>query len=265
MTAPVALVTGAGSGIGAACAAALARAGYLVHGASRTAPPVPDPAVRHHVMDVRSAAAVEGVVAGIVAAEGRIDLLVNCAGTSLVGAVEDTGDEALLAQIDTNLLGAWRVARAVLPAMRARGQGCIVNIGSIAGSVGLPFQAAYCAGKAGLAAFSDALSAEVRDLGIRVVLVEPGNYRTPIDRRRVHAGPGPAYAARLGRALAAIRRDEARGHDPAALAALVVRIAGRRAPRLRYRAGPPVERLAPLARALLPGRLFERILLRRYR
>jgi len=263
----VALVTGASSGIGAACAAGLARAGYRVIGASRTEPVGGIEGVDWRAMDVRSRASVDEAVAGILAQKGRIDLVVQCAGYSLVGAVEDSDDADITAQLDTNLTGAWRVARAILPVMRAQGDGCILLIGSIGGSIGLPFQAGYSASKFALAGFAEALSAEVRDLGIRVVLVEPGNYRTPINQRRVRvarADERSAYDAAFTRALATILIDEARGHDPAALADRIVQIAGSQAPKLRYRVGPWMERLAPLAKALLPGRLFERILIGLY-
>lgn len=264
---PVALVTGASSGIGEACANALLNEGYRVFAASRRSAPA-DSSARATViaMDVSSRASVDTAVSEILKQVGRIDLLINNAGYSLVGAVEDTSDEELLAQLETNLLGPWRLCRAVLPTMRPHG-GCIINIGSIGGRIGLPFQAAYNASKFGLVGFTEALSAEVRDWPIRVVLVEPGNYRTAITANRTFAaganGQSP-YAVRFEVANRVIAAAEESGHGPQEVARLVVRIAATASPRLCYRVGPLLERWAPTVKAVLPGRLFERLLIAQY-
>lgn len=263
----VVLVTGASSGIGEACARHLARHGFRVFGTSRRAED--DAAGFERIaMDVDSDASVERGVAQVLARAGRIDAVVNNAGWALAGAVEDTTADEARAQMETNLFGAWRVCRAVLPAMRAAGRGHIVNIGSIGGRVGLPYQAAYSASKFALAGFTEALSGEVRPLGIHVTLIEPGNYRTGITaKRRVAAGAanGSAYAAAFGKVLQIIQRDENRGAPPQEVARLVHRILESRSPRMRYMVGPVSERLAAaLGKALLPGRTFERVIMGLY-
>lgn len=264
----VVLVSGASSGIGQACARHLASHGWRVFGTSRRAEAgQTDGGVEMLAMDVDSDTSVENAVAAVLERAGRIDAVVNNAGWALAGAVEDTPAGEARAQLDTNFLGAWRVCRAVLPAMRAAGRGHVVNIGSLGGRVGLPFQAAYSASKFALAGFTEALSGEVRPYGIHAVLIEPGNYRTGItSSRRLASGAenGSAYARRFGRALEVVGRDEANGADPAEVARLVARVLDTPSPRLRYMVGPAFERIATGGKGLLPGRMFERIIMRLY-
>lgn len=262
------LVTGASSGIGRACARHLAGRGWRVFGTSRRADAAPQEGVEMVRMDVDDDASVQGAVAAVLEREGRMDAVVNNAGWALAGAVEDTTADEARAQLDTNFLGVWRVCRAVLPAMRAAGRGHIVNVGSIGGRVGLPYQAAYSASKFAVAGFTEALSGEVRPFGIRAVLIEPGNYRTGITAtRRIAAGAGEAsaYAGIFANVLRIIERDENQGADPDAVARLVGRVLDNPSPRLRYLVGPAFERAAAAGgRALLPGRLFERVIMRLY-
>lgn len=264
----VVLITGASSGLGEACARHLAEHGFRVFGTSRRQAPAPHAGVEMVVMDVDSDASVQAAVAAVLQRAGRIDAVVNNAGWALAGAVEDTTADEARAQIETNLLGVWRVCRAVLPAMRAAGRGHIVNIGSIGGRLGLPFQAAYSASKFAVAGFTEALSGEVRPFGIQAVLVEPGNYRTGLTAtRRVAAGAGDGspYAGVFGKALEIVARDEQRGAPPEEVARLVHRILRTPSPRMRYMVGPASERLATvLGRTLLSGRAFERMVMRLY-
>ena len=109
---------------------------------------------------------------------GRIDVLVNNAGYGLVGALEETADDELRAQLETNFFGAVSLTRAVLPSMRAAGSGAIVQISSMGGQLSAPGFGAYCASKWALEAMSEALAAEVAPLGIAVLIVEPGAFRT---------------------------------------------------------------------------------------
>jgi NAD(P)-dependent dehydrogenase (short-subunit alcohol dehydrogenase family) len=268
-TGRVVLITGASSGIGEACARHLARHGFRVFGTSRRGAEGADGGGYEMVaMDVDSDASVENGVAEVVRRAGRIDAVVNNAGWALAGALEDTPTDEARAQMETNLFGVWRVCRAVLPAMRAAGGGYIVNIGSIGGRVGLPFQAAYSASKFAVAGLTEALSGEVRPFGIHTVLVEPGNYRTAITSRRrlaADAGKGSAYGARFTRTLEIIERDEERGSPPDEVARLVHRILRTRSPKMRYMVGPLGERLATiLGQSLLPRRAFERVVMRLY-
>ncbi len=217
-------------------------------------------------MDVRDEAAVARGVKRILAEAGRLDAVVNSAGFGIAGAVEDTSVDEALDLFQTNFFGALRVCRAVLPYMRAQGAGTVVNVSSIGGRIALPFQGLYSASKFALEGLTEAIRMEVRPLGIRVVLVEPGDTRTPFTaHRRRTKGATDAYRERFERALAQAEKDERAGTDPAVVARLIVRVVRHPNPRLRYTVGNPFQRLAVHARAVLPGRLFEWGIMRYYR
>ena len=259
---PVILITGASSGIGRAAAVELGRRGHRVYGASRTVGGA-GPWVR---MDVDDETSVAAAVAEVVGREGRLDGVVNAAGFGIAGAVEDTSLEEARAQFETNFFGVLRVCRSVLPVFRGQGSGIIVNIGSIAGRVSLPFQGFYAASKFALEGLTEALRMEVRPFGVRVVLVEPGDFATGFtDRRRtVAAAAAGPYRERFARALSAIERDERSAATPEAVGRVVAEIVSRPGPRLRYTVGPALQRLTPTLKALLPGRVFERLIADHY-
>jgi NAD(P)-dependent dehydrogenase (short-subunit alcohol dehydrogenase family) len=263
---PVAIVTGASSGIGAACAGALAALGHRVYGTSRDPAFRPD-AFRPLTMDVCSDPSVAAGVVAVLAAEGRIDVAVNSAGYGLAGAVEDTSLDEARRQLETNFFGSLRVCRAVLPAMRGRGSGLIVNVSSIGGVIGLPFQGLYSASKFALEGLSESLRQEVKPFGIRVVLVEPGDVATAITRNRVlaaAAADGSAYREPFARALRIIEKEEAAGVAPGSVAELVARLVQTGSPRPRYTVGHLSQRASAKAKALVPPRLFERLLMSFY-
>jgi NAD(P)-dependent dehydrogenase (short-subunit alcohol dehydrogenase family) len=176
-------------------------------------------------MDVDDDDSVRTGVAGMLAAGGRIDALVACAGWGLAGAVEQCTIGEAKAQLETNFWGCVRVVQQVLPAMRAQGGGRIVLMSSIGGVIGIPFQAFYSASKFALEGLGEALAYEVAPLGVHVTLVEPGNVKTDFtaSRRTAQAtGDDPVYGAALTRAVGLMERDEADG-VPAADVAVVVR------------------------------------------
>ncbi len=263
---PVVLVTGASSGIGRACADLLARAGFTVYGGSRSAPESPPGGWTWIPLDVRDEASVREAVAGILAEAGRIDAVVNNAGYGIAGPVEETPLSEAIDLFQTNFFGALRVCQVVLPHFRARGDGVIVNVSSLAGRVALPYQGVYSASKFALSGLTEALRMEVAPLGIRIVLVEPGDIRTPFTaHRRRLAAVDDAYRARLERALARAEEDERMGAPPEAVARLVLRILRHPRPKPRYTVGNPFQRLAVGLRGILPSRLVEWGIMRYYR
>jgi NAD(P)-dependent dehydrogenase (short-subunit alcohol dehydrogenase family) len=262
----IVLITGASSGIGRECAEHLASLGHRVYGTSRRAtfPEQPHPGdacdgVTMIPMDVTDDASVERAVRYVLDTEGRLDVVVNNAGMGIAGAVEDTSIEEARAQLETSFFGVLRVCHAVLPAMRAQGSGLIVNISSVAGTIGIPFQALYSAAKFAVEGLSEALRLEVAPFGVRVVVIEPGDFCTEFtgNRRRTAASlTNPAYADACQRALEVMERDEMAGGPPVPVARLLARIVASRSPRLRYAVGPFSERAAIVLKGLLPQRLF---------
>jgi NAD(P)-dependent dehydrogenase (short-subunit alcohol dehydrogenase family) len=269
----IVLVTGASSGIGRACAAHLHERGYRVYGTTRRPDDARKPehsesgSFERIPMDVTCDASVERGVASVLACEGRIDAVVNNAGFSLVGAVEDTLVEEARAQLETNFFGAVRVCRAVLPVMRTRRKGWIVNVSSIGGLVGLPFQAFYSASKFALEGFTEALRMELRPYAVRVALIEPGDVRTSItaNRRTTRAADETSpYRDEFQRTLDIIQTNEINGSTPEKIARLVEQILLSPSPRLRYPVGSVSERFAVALKKALPASVFERMLMKYY-
>ncbi|MFN2284485.1 MAG: SDR family NAD(P)-dependent oxidoreductase [Anaerolineae bacterium] len=262
----VILVTGASSGIGRACAMALARQGHCVYGTSRL-PRSADSDFTMLPMDVTDATTVQAAVQTLLEREGHIDVVVNNAGIGYGGAVEDTAIEEAQATFETNFFGALRVCHAVLPAMRAQGSGIIINISSIGGMISLPFQGLYSASKYALEAMSEALRMEVKRFGIHVVLVEPGDTSTQFTANRRSARgaeENPVYREVYRGTLARIEADERNGAAPETIARTVLRIVASPRPKVRYIVGPFYQKLAVLVKRLIPSGLFERIIMMTY-
>jgi NAD(P)-dependent dehydrogenase (short-subunit alcohol dehydrogenase family) len=254
---PVTLVTGASSGIGACCADFLARNGYIVYGASRSA--TAGEGVAPLRMDVTSDASVHEACQQVLEREGRLDVLINSAGIAIAGSVEDTSIEEARLQFEANFFGVLRVCRAALPVMRQQGRGYIVNIGSIGGLIGIPYQGMYSASKFALEGLTECLRMEVRDFGIRVVLIEPGDHRTALTANRRVLASGSAYRTRFERAVGRMAADEQRGPLPDEIARLVHRAICAENPPLRYTVGPRSQRAAVWLKRLAPYRVVERV------
>ena len=254
--AKVVLITGASAGIGAACADRLHGAGWTVVGTSRRGT---GSGWTPLVMDVDDDESVRAGVASVLRDHGRIDAVVASAGWGMAGAVEETSVEDAKAQFETNLWGAVRVVRAVLPSMRAQGAGRIVLISSIGGAIGIPFQAFYSASKFALEGFGEALAYEVKPYGVSVTLVQPGNVCTDFtaNRRMAPSAPSSAYGPAVQKAVGVMERDEANGVPPADVATVVQKVLDVRRPPRRVSVGKAGERIGILAKRLLPFRVFE--------
>lgn len=218
-------------------------------------------------MDVTRDEEVTRAVDEVVRAESRVDVLVNNAGYGIAGPIEETSDAEAQAQFDTNFFGPIRVVRAVLPHMRRQGSGLIVNMSSIAGLVPVPFQGLYSASKAALESLSEALRMEVHPYGIRVALLEPGDFRTGFTGQRVRVARATAdspYHERFERALAVMERDEGAAPPPTAVAQRLEAVLRSGAPALRYPIANTLQLAAPKLRQVLPHWLYERLLMQNY-
>lgn len=259
----VAIVTGASSGIGEACAAALAARGWRVFGAQRSGPSGATGAISPVMLDVTSDESVAAAVASVLGAAGRIDLLVNNAGYAVMGAIEDTSIDEARAQLETNFFGVLRMCRAVAPVMRGQGSGMIVNISSLAGLLGLPFSGLYSASKFAVEGLSESLRHELRPFGVTVAMIEPGDIATnlPANRRMVAAATDASpYAAALARMKTAQDADEAKAPPPDLVVRQLLKIVDQRHPPLRSVAGGAGQTIVVPLKRFLPQRLFERVL-----
>jgi len=264
----VVLITGASSGIGQACARHLARRGYQVFGTSRRPQPEAEEPFEMIPMDVTDEDSVRQGVATVLARAGRLDAVVNNAGFGFGGSVEDTSIDEARELFETNFFGMLRVCRAVLPHMRERRAGTIVNVSSLAGLISQPFVGMYCATKFAVEGVTEALRMEVRPFGIHVVMIEPGDTQTGFtaNRRRTQASQAASpYADSMQRVLAVIELDEKTGCSPEAAARTLERVLRSRSPRLRYPVANASQRFAAAARKLMPAGLFERLLTQYYR
>src|SRR5438477_5327196 len=234
----VALVTGISSGIGRATAAELARRGFRVFGTVRAAGATAVPGIAEVVLDVRDEASVERGVAAVLAEAGRIDVLINNAGTTIVGAIEETDTVQARDLFDVNFFGAVRVTRAVLPAMRAQRGGRIVFVSSVLGFLPAPFMGFYAASKHAIEGYAESLDHEVRGLGIHAILVEPTFMKTLLDRNSAAAAQTIGdYADARARVGASINASVASGGDPSVVAAVIAEALADEHPRVRYPVG----------------------------
>jgi NAD(P)-dependent dehydrogenase (short-subunit alcohol dehydrogenase family) len=254
----IAIVTGASSGIGQATAERLAASGYKVYGTSRRGAPSGRQSFEMLPLDVTSDSSVEAAVAQVVRAEGHIDLLVNNAGFGVApaGAEESSMDQAR-SIFDTNFFGIVRMTRAVVPHMRRRGSGRIINIGSVLGFLPMPYGALYAATKHAIEGYSESLDHELRTRGIRVSVVEPAYTKTQFDANLLEAD-AKLDEYREVRAAVANRLKEvmAVADPPAVVANVVLQAASAARPKLRYTAGRLAARLR-LLRRFAPARLMD--------
>ena len=260
----IVLVTGASSGIGKAVADRLHAAGYRVYGASRRTVAGGIPWM---TLDVTDDASVAAAIANILQAEGRLDAVINCAGYGIAGAVEETSIDEARAQFETNFFGTLRVCRAVLPDMRAQGAGLIINIGSLAGLIAIPFQALYSASKFAIEGLTEALRMEVKQFGIDVVLIEPGDFHTGFTAARIRTAASTQASPYIGAftaALGQMERDETSGPSPVIVARLVEQILKAPHPRLRYRTGKPAQTASVSLKHVMPGNMFEGLVMQAY-
>lgn len=257
------LVTGASSGIGLVTAQVFAQAGWRVFGTSRS--PRPDrPGIEMLKLDVRSDESAAAAVASVLERARQIDVLVNNAGIAHTGMAEETTMDQAREVFETNVLGAGRLASAVLPHMRSRGQGRIINIGSAAAWVGEPGEAYYAASKSALAGFSEALRHEVGPLGIHVSLVEPGAFTTNVLQAASASTARIADYDGIREATSrTLHRSLQHGGDPRKVAELVLAVARARSPRRRYPVGWEA-RWLPYLKVLLPQRAFDFLVRRGY-
>ncbi|MGO4530563.1 SDR family oxidoreductase [Paenibacillus sp. 2TAF8] len=272
---PVALITGTSSGFGMLTAITLAKQGYRVIATMRDLSRKGELSNRaeeagvtdrlYYVqLDVTDSESVQTAVDKVLQQYGRIDMLVNNAGFAVGGFIEEVSMEDWRRQIETNLFGLIAVTRTVLPVMREQKRGLIVNLSSVSGLSGFPGYAPYAASKFAVEGFSESLRHEMSSFGIRVVLVEPGAYRTPIWNKglgEIHQKENSPYKHKLDAVLRYSKQASETAPDPQEVADLIGRIARMRAPRLRYALGKG-SRLLIIGKALLPWKWLEWLIAR---
>jgi NAD(P)-dependent dehydrogenase (short-subunit alcohol dehydrogenase family) len=259
----VVLITGTSSGFGKAIAAALALDGHRVYATTRRTAGTPIAGVTHLRLDVTNESSVSDGLDEVLRGAGRIDVLVNNAGLGIAGALEDTTVEEAFAQFDTNLFGLHRMCRSVLPHMRKQGGGQIINMSSLAGQIAIPFQGFYSASKFAIEGYTEALRMEVRSFGVRVSMIEPGDFATAFTmNRRMTGGHAPEspYYRLCESAVERMARDEQGNTDLSPVIDAVRTIMAAHQPGLRYPRANFVQRAFASVRPYLPQAVSESLI-----
>ena len=256
----VVLITGISSGFGLESARLLASKGHKVYGTVRREVEKLD-GVNYLFADVTDREAVQRAVDEVITREGRLDAIVCNAGMGVGGPIEFTSPEDARRQIETNFGGAVSLIQAALRPMRTQRSGRIICASSIGGLMGLPYQAFYSASKFALEGFCEALRLEVRDFGISVTLVNPGDFSTGFTsgRKKVPSEAEEAYPA-YAEGMQKIEHDELGGLKPIVVARTIEKILRKRRPAYHYVVATFEQRLSVLLKRILPARLFSHIL-----
>ncbi len=263
----IVLITGASSGIGKAIAVFLHNKGYKVYGTSR------NPQKNNNIpfnlipLDVLNVDSINSAVTTILNKEGRLDVLVNNAGMGITGPIEDTPTDEMRAVFNTNVFGAIDVMKAVLPQMRKQQSGVIINVTSIAGYMGLPFRGLYSATKGALELITEATSMEVKNLGIHVVNVAPGDFATNIAAGRYHTPvfENSGYKQKYQENLDLMDSHVSSGMDPVEMAKEVYKIINTKTPKIHYKVGGFMEKFSIVLKRILPDRAYEKLLMNHYK
>lgn len=257
-------ITGASSGLGLHTAQALAKSGFtVIAGARSFGKDKSVPGCTCLPLDVTDAGSIDAFVREAEKISGPPDVLVNCAGMLILGPCETYPLNELRQVMETNFFGQAAMISAVLPLMRANGNGRVVNFSSINGLLGIPFEGAYTASKHAVEGYSECLALEVKPFGVEVMLVEPGDHRGGSAAYRRHSKgmtDASPYKADFDSGTAAIARDEAGGSDPDILGRKIAKaLKKKRLPR-RLRVAKFDQHLAVILHDVLPARLFDWIL-----
>ncbi|NER13350.1 SDR family NAD(P)-dependent oxidoreductase [Leptobacterium flavescens] len=264
----VVLITGGSSGIGKAIGLYLNEKGFKVYGSSRNPEKVTDfNAFELIPLDVTDQASVKEGVDAIIAKEGKIDVLINNAGIGITGAIEETPNTEVQKAFDTNFFGPINMMKAVLPSMRTNKGGLIINVTSIAGYMGLPFRGAYSATKGALELITEAMRMEVKDFGIQITNVAPGDFATNIASGRYHAPllEGSPYRKPYKKTLEMMDAHVDEGGDPGDVAKLIYKIINKPKPRIHYKVGAFLQKFSIILKRILPDKTYEKMLSNHYK
>jgi short-subunit dehydrogenase len=265
--AQVVLITGASSGIGREIALTLHRNNFKVYGTSRNPQRYSDLPYVMLALDLHHPQGFKHTLDEIIQAEGRIDVLVNNAGAGITGPLEETPLEESKKAFETNFFGPMALINQILPIMRDQKSGCIVNITSIAGYMGLPFRGIYSATKSALEIITEAYRVELVPFNVRMCSIAPGDFATNIAAGRYHAPvlAGSPYAITYGQTLALIDDHVNLAPSPEPMAQKVLEVIRQSNPRPHYAVGTWLQKFSLVLKRLLPQKAYERMLRNHYK
>lgn len=263
----VVLITGGSSGIGKSIGEFLHQKGFIVYGTSRNPEKNSDSVFPLIALDVRNSASIKEAVTYILASSGKIDVVINNAGVGITGPLEEIPTEEIKNNFETNFFGPIEVMKAVLPQMRLQKSGLIINVTSIAGYMGLPYRSVYSASKGALELITEALRMEVKDFGISITNVAPGDFATNIAAGRYHAPviKGSDYEMVYGRTLKAMNEHVDSGSNPNEMAEAVYKIITTPSPKIHYKVGVFMQKFSIVLKRILPDKVYEKMLMNHYK
>jgi NAD(P)-dependent dehydrogenase (short-subunit alcohol dehydrogenase family) len=263
----VVLITGGSSGIGKSIGEYLHSKGFTVYGTSRNPERVTGSVFPLIALDVRDAESIKQAVASVIAAAGRLDILINNAGVGITGPLEEIPAEEIKNNFETNLFGPIQLMKSVLPQMRSQKSGLIINITSIAGYMGLPYRSIYSASKGALELITEALRMEVKSFGVHITNVAPGDFATNIAAGRYHAPliKGSAYEVPYGNTLEMMNTHVDSGSNPQQMAEAVYKIIQSPGPKVHYKVGAFLQKFSIVLKRILPDKMYEKMLMNHYK
>jgi len=255
-------ITGASSGIGKSIAEYLTSKGHTVIGTSRKKN-LPSNTFQLISLDVSDQNSIDLAFKYVTEKLSTIDVLINCAGYGIFGALEDTSIEEAKAQFETNYFGTVRVTNCFLPHFRENKKGLIINIGSMAGLIGMPFQGHYSASKFALEGYVEALRMELRPFNISACNIDPGDFQTDFTSNRKQSKLiSPKYKDQFNRLLKTYAKDENNGADPISISILVSRLIRKDSVSIRYVVGKRSQTIGIFIKRLIGSNIFEKIMLK---
>ncbi len=257
------LVTGASSGIGQACANELHHRGNIVYGSSRQIKKLDGVNFNPLQIDVTDALSVEMAYKQVIQEQGRLDVLINNAGAGLAGPAYAMPLDQARWQFETNFFGVVAMNNCVLPGMIANRSGLIINVSSLAGLFGLPYQSMYCASKYAIEGYSESLRMELKNCGVKVVMINPGDFKSGFTSQRkkiVCTLDNNDLRDNYQDAITAIERDENNGSNADMIAKLMQKIVVSSRPSRRYLTGDLGQRIVPFLKRMLPDQVFVKLI-----
>ena len=265
--AKVILITGGSSGIGKSIGEFLLGKGYCVYGTSRDPSKYPNSKFSLLPLDVTDRNSIKKCISDVLNLQGRLDVLVNNAGAGITGPIEEIPHKEIQRNFDINFFGPVSMIQTTLPAMRAQNSGLIINITSIAGYMGLPYRGIYSASKGALELVTEALRMEVKQFGIQITNVAPGDFATNIAAGRYHAPiiKGSAYETIYGKVLSEMNTHVDSGSNPNEMGEAIFKIIQENHPKVHYKVGAFMQKFSIVLKRILPDTVYEKMLMNHYK
>ena len=263
----VVLITGGSSGIGKSVGEYLSHKGFVVYGTSRNASKIKDHPFKLVTLDVNEVDTIKNAVEEVIKNEGKLDILINNAGMGITGPIEETPTNEMRKVFNTNFFGAIDVMKAVLPQMRKQKSGLIINVTSIAGYMGLPFRGIYSATKGALEIVTEAIRMEVKNFGIEVTNVAPGDFATNIASGRYHTPvfENSPYKEVYQSNLDLMDAHVNSGSNPNEMAEAIYKIIKTSRPKVHYKVGSFMQKFSIVLKKILPDTIYEKLLMNHYK